>query len=441
MSNLKKIVFSLILGLFITALAGTTKSYCENISLVILEQAAIKHSPNLNKFEIETKLQQERLEDQQYDFYPTLRAQGNSEYSCDLSNGWGSVVSVGDIVQSTGTKYQNSFSLRANYVLYDFGTRFQKELASKKAVLASKSIKQAEELKLRLSVLKAYSIAMSLSREIENLATIVNYSQELTELTDRLLKAGKKGPIDTSRQFVELKRRENKLSLREFELSKKLEELSFYTGKQFQNDVQFSELPRPDLSNFLFNIEKHPGVERYQYELSSQQAKTAASQGEYFPKVSLYSSYLMYGSDTKDVMDSYADVSESNFTVGVSLVIPISDALRNRHKVRQSELMERKIRSEKRTLQEQLQTEFNISQRQYKYLLNNQKQKCTMVDILQNELAMLSRLKKAKEIDTETAITRSIALLEQETALNQSIIELSHELLRLQYQMEATRHE
>ncbi|OBQ46377.1 hypothetical protein SP90_12650 [Halodesulfovibrio spirochaetisodalis] len=395
----------------------------------------------MDKFTVETQLQQARLDDQQYDFYPTLRAQGNSEYTSDLSNGWGSVVSVGDIVQSTGTKYQNSVSVRANYVLYDFGTRFQKELALKNAILASKSTVLAEKLKLRLNVLQTYSAAMSLSHRIKNLQKIVGYSQELNHLYERLLAAGKKGPIDAARQFTELKRKENELSLREFEFDKKLEELSFFTGCAVPEKVEFTELPQPDLTDFLFDVEKHPSIERYKHELASQHAKTAASEGEYFPKVSLYSSYLLYGSDGKDMAKSYENISESNFKVGVSLVVPLSDALRNRHKVRQSELTEQRIRAEKRKLQEQLQTELNISQRQYKYLINDQKNKRDMVNILEKELKMLTRLKKAQEIDAETAIRRSIVLLEQKIALDKSVIDLSHELLRLQYQMEATRHE
>ncbi|MCT4625810.1 TolC family protein [Halodesulfovibrio sp.] len=438
---LKKSVFILALSLFITTISGTTKSYCENISLSILEEQAIKHSPDLDKFSIETKLQQERLDDQQYDFYPSLRIQGNSEYSSDLSHGWGSVVSVGDIVQSTGTKYQNSVSVRANYVLYDFGARVQKELALKKSILASESTQLAEKLRLRISVLNSYAAALTLSQQMDNLKKIVDYSQELNNLTNRLRKAGKKGPIDSARVFTELKKRENELSLHEFELYKRLEELSFYTGNPLSKDTLFTELPRPDLSDFLFNVEKHPSIERYTYELASQQASTAASKGEYFPKVSLYSSYLLYGSNAKDMMKSYQDISESNFTVGVSLVVPITDAFRNQHRVSQSELTEKRIRAEQRKLKEQLQTEFNISQRQYKYLLKDQKQKRTMVHILQNELDMLERLKKAKEIDAETAIRRSIVLLEQKAALSKSVVELSHELLRLQYQMEATRHE
>ncbi|SIO30949.1 TolC family protein [Halodesulfovibrio marinisediminis] len=422
-------------------LSRVTECYCEIISLDTLEKQAIEHSPDLDKYTTETKLQQERLEEQQYDFYPTLRAQGNTEYSSDLSNGWGSVVSVGDVVQSTGTKYQNSMSVRANYVLYDFGIRFQKELALKKAILASKSTALAEKLKLRLNVLQTYSAAMALSQQVRNLQKIVQYSEELKLICDRLFTAGKKGPIDAARQYAELKRKENELSLCEFEFNKKLEELNFYTGSSLQGNVQFSKLPRPDLTDFLFDIDKHPGVERYSNELSSQQAETAASEGEYFPKVSLYGSYLLYGSNSKDMVKAYEDVSESNFKVGVSLVIPLSDALRNRHKVQQSELAEQRIRAEKRKLKEQLQTELNISQRQYKYLINDQKQKREMVNILEKELNMLNRLKKAKEIDAETAIRRSIVLLEQKTALDKSVIELSHELLRLQYQMEATKHE
>ncbi|MEZ0577014.1 TolC family protein [Halodesulfovibrio aestuarii] len=437
----KKAVLILHLGILFITLFGVTESYCKIITLDTLEKQAIEHSPDLDKYFIETKLQQERLEEQQYDFYPTLRAQGNSEYSSDLSDGWGSVVSVGDVVQSTGTKYQNSMSVRTNYVLYDFGIRVQKELALKKAILASKSTAQAEILKLRLNVLQTYSAAMSLSEQIHNLQKIIQYTYELKQVYDRLLTAGKKGPVDTARQYVELKRKENELSLREFEFDKKLEELSFYTGASFSSDIEFSELPRPDLTDLLFDIDKHPSVERYSYELSSKQAETAAAEGEYFPKLSLYGSYLLYGSDNEDMVKSYEDISESNFKVGVSLVIPLSDALRNKHKVQQSQLAEQRIRAEKRKLKEQLQTELNISQRQYKYLVNDQKQKKEMVNILEKELTMLDRLKKAKEIDAEIAIRRSIVLLEQKTALNKSVIELSHELLRLQYQMEATNHE
>lgn len=439
--NSIKTLFVLFFVISIVTLFSSRASYCEILTLESLEKRAIEHSPDLEKYTIEAKQQKERLEEQQYEFYPTLTAQGNSEYSSDLSNGWGSVVSVGDIVQSTGTKYQNSMSVRANYVLYDFGIRFQKELALKNAILASKSTVLAERLNLRLQVLETYSDAMSLFQQVSSLRKIVRYSEELRSVYARLLKAGKKGPIDTARQYTELKRKENELSLREFELGKKLEELGFYTGISFPSDIEFSELPIPDLTDFLFDLEKHPSVERYSHELSSKQAETAASEGEYYPRLSVYGSYLLYGSDSKDMMKSYEDISESNFKVGVALVIPLSDALRNQHKVKQAELAEQRVRAEKRKLKEQLQTKLNISQRQYKFLINDQKQKRDMVNILEKELTMLTRLKKAKEIDVETAIRRSIVLLEEKAALDKNVIELSHELLRLQYQMEATRHE
>jgi outer membrane protein TolC len=56
-------------------------------------------------------------------YYPTLKGKWNSEYIKDLSGSQGDLTSVGNSVFGEPTSYRNSYSLNAEWLLYDFGAR------------------------------------------------------------------------------------------------------------------------------------------------------------------------------------------------------------------------------------------------------------------------------------------------------------------------------
>ena len=90
--------------------------YAQTISYDQLIDTAHKNSYRLKLGLTDTKIEQSRLDTLYSSYYPTLTAGYNIEYNKNLDGNSGGSASIGDTVIYSGDTYEDSFSLRMNFV-------------------------------------------------------------------------------------------------------------------------------------------------------------------------------------------------------------------------------------------------------------------------------------------------------------------------------------
>lgn len=126
---------------------------------------AIEHSHDLKIARFDTAAKREAVKERVFDFLPSVRLESQAEYYKDLTRGTAYVSSVGDEVYASGSQYQNTYSIRADMTLWDFGVRAKRMEMAELDVLASLEGERKALLELKLAVLDEYTAACMAATE------------------------------------------------------------------------------------------------------------------------------------------------------------------------------------------------------------------------------------------------------------------------------------
>ena len=119
---LRNLFFCLLACLLQAASGG--KAFAQVLRFEEILQQSIAHSYDLKVRGLEVEIGQQRLNEAKAMYLPNVTLRLTDEYLADLNRDGAGTIAVGDtIISGNESVYQNSLSLYAHYLLYDFGAR------------------------------------------------------------------------------------------------------------------------------------------------------------------------------------------------------------------------------------------------------------------------------------------------------------------------------
>ncbi len=349
-----------------------------------------------------------------FDFLPSVRLQSQAEYYKDLTRGTAYVNSVGDEVYASGSQYQNTYSIRADMTLWDFGVRAKRMEMAELDVLASLEGERKALLELKLAVLDEYTAACMAATEVRMRREMLPMLEEVHEILQRTFKAGLTDKVSVIEAQVEVDRARGEILEQEHELESRLANLSFFTGEQYLvDDVGVADLPEPGEMPDSFNAEAHPDVRRLDREIAKKEAEASMSRRSMLPVVSMYSRYSYYGTDPNSFDRAREDVTERGYNVGVVAILPITEGTRGVVSVRRAVFEVSKLRAEHAKLVAELDNSFRKIEAAYSNVF------CELIVALSNkskmleEIGALSRMWGLRMEDRERFVMSKVSLVKE----------------------------
>lgn len=428
---MKKIFLLIILIIF-----SISKVNAETISFNDVLDSAMQNSYDLKIAKIDIGISTQGIRGAKSDYFPKLSAYATSEYLKDLDNGPSQQVAyIGNEVLLNNSQYQSSLSLGLTYNLFDFGIRNGKVDIAKKDKTSKEATYSKELRDLKLNVSGLYAKALLSYKEYKNKEQILETQKQLLAMQERLNVSGKAPKTQSLSQAVKVVELQNSIDKAKNEYSKALNELSYYTRKEYtpekldindfnQNETVFVSNVQAlkTEKNVSFIIEKTPEFKIYQIEIEKKQKELEIKKKENLPQFNFSTNYYLYGVDPSHLLTSYGNLAQRGIKFRLNSSLPLFDGFKNKSERERIKLEIEKLQiTKEQKLAELCKTYYQIQEDaafSQKQLENTYK----MLELVNQNISMLERLDQNKLIDKTTYLNQRIELLNKRLELEQAEI-------------------
>ena len=247
-----------IIGLLVCLLHGpfVRDAHARVLRFEEILRESVAHSFDLKISGLEVEIGQQRLNEARAMYYPELSLRLTDEYLADLNRNGAGTVAVGDtIISGNESAYQNSLSLNADYLLYDFGARSRKyENAERDLQVAGLQADQSL-IDFKDKVLETYGSGLILYKQIAVWQVLLEQRNEIFRLTQRLHQAGDVGKTELGNAAIAVAEAVQTLESFRLEFEGSLQDLSFLTGESYSSSsVEFSPFPDRGFLNVRMSV-------------------------------------------------------------------------------------------------------------------------------------------------------------------------------------------
>jgi outer membrane protein len=358
-------------------------------------------------------------------YYPTLKGKWNSEYIKDLTGNAGEITSVGNSVFGESTGYRNSYSLNAEWLLYDFGARENRLALAEKDIEAQKVAYTQSIREVRLKTLRIYTELLQISRELEANKTLLALQKELVSVSERLRQAGLLLQTDMVDDLLKTIKTLTDMEALTARLKKAFHELSLFTRDTYKSeDIEIEDFPETDRNRVPFSREKLPEYRFYELEIEKKKNELAILKKDCLPRFDFYSGYIWYGKDTGAFAQSVQNIKEQNYMVGIAATINFFGRFRTRAQIEKATLEIEKLSLEKEKKIEELATKYRDTDEAIANLAEEVNSRKEMIRHATDKLSMTERLTLQQVSGEKEFLTQKIELLNEQTALRRVQIDI-----------------
>jgi len=282
-------------------------------------QQAIDHSFDLKIGNLDVEIGEQRLAEARAMYLPTLSMRLANEYLDDLSKDATGTVAVGDtVISGNASTYQDSFSLSAGYLLYDFGARSLKYQNAERDVQVARFLADQAFVDLKDQVLSVYGRGLILHKQLAAWKILLVQRNEVYRLTERLQAAGTMGKVELGNAGILVAEAVQTLAAYQLELEGVAQDLAFLSGQTYEaRGLEFADLQPALLSEAQADVRNSPEIKGYAVQIEKKKTEYQIASRAWLPSLNLYSSYRLYGNDPSSAADSFVGMKERNATVGI----------------------------------------------------------------------------------------------------------------------------
>lgn len=319
------------------------EAHAKTLTFEKVLQQAVNHSFDLKISVLDVEIGEQRLVEVRSNYLPTLSVQLAGEYLYDFNNNATGTVSVGDtVISGNESTYQDSLSLSAGYLLYDFGARSLKYQNAERDLQEAHIRADQALVDLRDQTLSVYGRGLILHKQLMAWRILLKQRNEVYRLTQRLQTAGTMGKVELGNAGIAVAEAVQTLTSYQLDMEGVAQDLSYLTGRKYDAlNLVFADLQPAAFSAAGTDVNNLPEIKVYAVEIEKKKTEYQIARREWLPTLNLYSSYRMYGNDTSSAVESFGNMRERNVTIGVVLDMKIFNGFSDRAKV---ERLQRELR-------------------------------------------------------------------------------------------------
>ena len=285
--------------------------------------AALKNSYDTKIFQADALAGNAFVREAKAEYYPKLSVRFGNDFIHSFTEKSG-VVAGGDLVIADESSYRHSLISSLSYTLYDFGVRKLTVENARRQVNISQLQERHAYLETYKAVLEHYSNGLKFQKQIFITEKILDRQNAIFRLAKQLRIAGTLGREQVGIAALDLAETLNQLDDLKLRLQDVLAGLSFYTQQDYGSDgVVFRDFAALRMTEGAVNLDAVAEVRIYQQQIDSKKAELSMVKRSMLPKLMIYGSHRMFGSDTDEFGRSLLDLTARDATVSVVLEWPL----------------------------------------------------------------------------------------------------------------------
>ena len=390
-----------------------------SFSFDALLEHTLANSPSLNLTRLDVQSARNELEYQKASRYPELGINANSEYAKRYGARYNS-VQIGDDSLVSQSGYGDSVSLVLRQDIFKFGAD---ELAIE---AAEENIKQADLKRCSsymdgsIKLLELYDEALGYKNRIEIYERLKDAYEMLYIYEKRLSGAGELSKTALADQAIALADTSYELSQLELNANNVLNKIYSLSGVKIPNIFYLSDLGGANSINSEFvPFEDSVIAKGFDHELAANELSMRSQERLYYPTVSLYGRYDLYGSDRDDFSRAGKDVKRHGYRAGLTVHMSLFDGGKRAAQIKEKQINKERILSKKEEAKLEYEKQiadlklFLSKKDEYDKILSNSSK------ISKDILTMQKRLNASNESSKIDVLNSLIASLKKELALKE----------------------
>lgn len=400
-------------------LDSNSKAALNSFSFDALLEHTLANSPSLNLTRLDVQSARNELEYQKASRYPELGINANSEYAKRYGNHYNS-VQIGDDSLVSQSGYGNSVSLVLRQDIFKFGAD---ELAIE---AAEENIKQADlkrcssYMDSSIKLLELYDEALGYKNRIEIYERLKDAYEMLYIYEKRLSGAGELSKTALADQAIALADTSYELSQLQLNANNTLNKIYSLSGVKIPNVFYLSDLGGANsISSEFVPFEDSVIAKGFDHELAANELSMKSQERLYYPTVSLYGRYDLYGSDRDDFSRAGKDVKRHGYRAGLTVHMSLFDGGKRAAQIKEKQINKERILSKKEEAKLEYEKQiadlklFLSKKDEYSKILSNSSK------ISKDILTMQKRLNAGNESSKIDVLNSLIASLKKELALKE----------------------
>lgn len=393
------------------------KASPSSFSFDALLEHTLANSPSLNLTRLDVQSARNELEYQKASRYPELGINANSEYAKRYGARYNS-VQIGDDSLVSQSGYGDSVSLVLRQDIFKFGAD---ELAIE---AAEENIKQADlkrcssYMDSSIKLLELYDEALGYKNRIEIYERLKDAYEMLYIYEKRLSGAGELSKTALADQAIALADTSYELSQLQLNANNALNKIYSLSGVKIPNVFYLSDLGGANSINSDFvPFEDSVIAKGFDHELAANELSMRSQERLYYPTVSLYGRYDLYGSDRDDFSRAGKDVKRHGYRAGLTVHMSLFDGGKRAAQIKEKQINKERILSKKEEAKLEYEKQiadlklFLSKKDEYDKILSNSSK------ISKDILTMQKRLNAGNESSKIDVLNSLIASLKKELAL------------------------
>ena len=390
-----------------------------SFSFDALLEHTLANSPSLNLTRLDVQSARNELEYQKASRYPELGINANSEYAKRYGARYNS-VQIGDDSLVSQSGYGNSVSLVLRQDIFKFGAD---ELAIE---AAEENIKQADlkrcssYMDSSIKLLELYDEALGYKNRIEIYERLKDAYEMLYIYEKRLSGAGELSKTALADQAIALADTSYELSQLQLNANNVLNKIYSLSGVKIPNVFYLSDLGGANsISSDFVPFEDSVIAKGFDHELAANELSMKSQERLYYPTVSLYGRYDLYGSDRDDFSRAGKDVKRHGYRAGLTVHMSLFDGGKRAAQIKEKQINKERILSKKEEARLEYEKQiadlklFLSKKDEYDKILSNSSK------ISKDILTMQKRLNAGNESSKIDVLNSLIASLKKELALKE----------------------
>ena len=398
-------------------LDSNSKAAPSSFSFDALLEHTLANSPSLNLTRLDVQSARNELGYQKASRYPELGINANNEYAKRYGARYNS-VQIGDDSLVSQSGYGDSLSLVLRQDIFKFGAD---ELAIE---AAEENIKQADLKRCSsymdgsIKLLELYDEALGYKNRIEIYERLKDAYEMLYIYEKRLSGAGELSKTALADQAIALADTSYELSQLELNANNALNKIYSLSGVKIPNVFYLSDLGGANSINSEFvPFEDSVIAKGFDHELAANELSMRSQERLYYPTVSLYGRYDLYGSDRDDFSRAGKDIKRHGYRAGLTVHMSLFDGGKRAAQIKEKEINKERILSKKEEAKLEYEKQiadlklFLSKKDEYDKILSNSSK------ISKDILTMQKRLNASNESSKIDVLNSLIASLKKELAL------------------------
>ena len=397
-----------------------SKAALSSFSFDALLKHTLANSPSLNLTRLDVQSARNELEYQKASRYPELGINANSEYAKRYGARYNS-VQIGDDSLVSQSGYGDSVSLVLRQDIFKFGAD---ELAIE---AAEENIKQADLKRCSsymdgsIKLLELYDEALGYKNRIEIYERLKDAYEMLYIYEKRLSGAGELSKTVLADQAIALADTSYELSQLQLNANNALNKIYSLSGVKIPNVFYLSDLGGANNSSGIEFVPFEDSViaKGFDHELAANELSMKSMERLYYPTVSLYGRYDLYGSDRDDFSHAGKDVKRHGYRAGLTVHMSLFDGGKRAAQIKEKQINKERILSKKEEARLEYEKQiadlklFLSKKDEYDKILSNSSK------ISKDILTMQKRLNAGNESSKIDVLNSLIASLKKELALKE----------------------